>query len=243
MTIHSHGRGADADLLLPLSDVRDSFELEDVSANPTALAWAFDLVVQGYLSLSTQTLDPETVREEVCLDAYHRNGLVRTLVLTGLHPETGEREPLGTMRVTTGAAQAGAFELPPLETMQLMAPPQGWDAYDFAGFDAMRIAEGGRLAVSATCRTGKARDTGLSAMVLQALVAGTFRYAREQHGKTQLWGVLPYYVVERLKALGMTVLPAEGVACRADDNVQMFDRYDRYWRQSRPTFCKVLTNS
>ena len=242
MTMNSHSRGSDVDLLLPLNDVRESFELEDVSNNPASLAWAFDLVVQGYLSLSSQTLDPETVREEVCLDAYHRNGLVRTLVLTGLHPETGEREPLGTMRVTTGAALAGEFELPPLETMQLMAPPQGWDSYDFAGFDPMRVAEGGRLAVSATCRTGRSRDIGLSAMVLQALVTGTFRYACEHHGKTQLWGVLPYYVVERLEALGMTVIPADGVACRADANAQIFDRYDRYWRQSRPTFCKVLTN-
>ena len=242
MTMNSHSRGGDVDLLLALNDVRDSFELEDVSNKPASLAWAFDLVVQGYLSLSSQPLDPETVREEVCLDAYHRNGLVRTLVLTGLHPETGEREPLGTMRVTTGAAQAGEFELPPLETMQLMAPPQGWSTYDFAGFDPMRVAEGGRLAVSATCRTGRSREIGLSPMVLQALVTGTFRYAREHHGKTQLWGVLPYYVVERLEALGMTVIPDVGVVCRADANVQIFDRYDRYWRQSRPAFCRVLTD-
>ena len=241
MTSQSHGRSDDVGLLLPLSDVRQSFELEDVSNKPAMLAWAFDLVVQGYLSLSSHGLDPETVREEVCLDAYLRNGLVRTLVLTGLHPETGAREPLGTMRVTTGAARAREFELPPLETMQLMAPPQGWDTYNFAGFDPMLVAEGGRLAVSATCRTGKSRDTRLSAMVLEALVRGTFRYAREHHGKTQLWGVLPYYVVERIEALGMTVIPAVGVACRGGDAARVFDRYDRYWRQSRPAFCRVLT--
>ena len=75
MTMNSHSRGGDVDLLLALNDVRDSFQLEDVSNKPASLAWAFDLVVQGYLSLSSQPLDPETVREEVCLDAYHRNGL------------------------------------------------------------------------------------------------------------------------------------------------------------------------
>jgi hypothetical protein len=243
MTRDLRGQSGDLDLVLPLGEVSQSLVLEDVSSKPAALAWAFDLVVQGYLSLSSQTLDPQAVREEVCLDAYHRHGLVRTLVLTGLHPETGEREPLGTMRVTTGAAQAPLFGLPPLETMELMAPAQGWDAYDFAGFDPMLVAEGGRLAVSATCRTGRSRDIGLSALVLRALVTGVFQYAAAHHGKTQLWGVLPYYVIERLEALGMTVIPAVGVVYRSAGNAQMFDRYDRYWRHGRPTFCRVLTNS
>jgi len=232
----------DANLRLSLDQARQSFVLEDATENSRLLTWAFDLVVQGYLSLSSQVLDPEEVRQDVCDDAYHRGGVARTLVLTGCHPETGDREPLGTVRVTTGAPN-NDLGLPPLETMGLMAPPEGWQNFHFEGFDAARVAEGGRLAVSPTCRIGKSREIGLTPIVLKALVEGGFRYAAERYGKTQYWGVLPYYVIERFVALGFRVIPAPGVTCRLRENARIFSRYDRYWQQSRPIFCKVVLPS
>ena len=228
-----------SDLVLSLEQTRQSFVLEDVSDTPALLTWAFDLIVQGYLPLSTRTVAPEDVCRDVCDDDYHRCGMARTLVLTGCHPETGEREPLGTVRVTTGAPRDNPQGLPPLETMRLMAPPGGWDTFDFAGFAVDQVAEGGRLAVSPTCRIGRSRAIGLTPVVLRALVEGAFQFAAERYGKTQLWGVLPYYVIDRLEALGMHVLPAPDLRYRVEACAEVFARYDRYWRDGRPRFCRV----
>jgi hypothetical protein len=240
MMPESHAKRDNSEVLLSLLETSESFVLEDVTDNPRSLAWAFDLVVQGYLALSSQELDPGEVRQEVCYDVYHQNGLARTVVLTGRHPETGEREALATMRVTTATSRARALGLPPLESMELMAPAEGWENFHFAGFDADQVAEGGRLAVSPTCRMGRTRETGLTGLVLHALVHGAFELAAEHYGKTQLWGILPYYVVERFESIGMRVLPAHEVICRVKENDRMFKRYDRYWFRARPAFCKVI---
>ena len=228
------------DLVLSLAQTRESFELIDVTERPKELAWAFDLVVQGYLPLASRTLDPSEVRQDVCDDAYHRLGIARTLVLTGSHPETGDREPLGTIRVTMGSTATARLHLPPLEAMGLMVPSEGWEHFHFEGFEVDQIAEGGRTAVSPTCRIGKSREIGLAPVVLRALFEEAFRFAAERYGKTQYWGILPYYVIDRVEALGIGVIRAPDISYRMEENAGIFNKYDRYWLQSRPAFCKVV---
>jgi hypothetical protein len=230
-------------LVLSLDQTRQSFELIDATERPKELAWAFDLVVQGYLPLASRTLDPWDVRQDVCDDAYHRHGIARTLVLTGSHPETGERELLGTIRITMGSTATARLCLPPLEAMGLMAPSGGWENFHFEGFDVDQVAEGGRTAVSPTCRIGKSREIGLAPVVLRTLFEEAFRFAAQHYGKTQYWGILPYYVIERVEALGIHVIRAPEMSYRMEENADIFNKYDRYWLQSRPAFCKVVLPS
>jgi len=229
-----------AGLAISIEETVDSFVIEDVSDDAARLSWAFDLIVQGYLPLSSQTLDPWQVRDDVCDDAYHRHGLARTLVLTGRHPETGESEPLGTVRVTMGSAATKALGVPPLEAMGLMAPADGWENFHFEGFEIDQIAEGGRVAVSPTCRIGPSRALGLPAIVLRTLFERGFRFAVEHYGKTQYWGILPSYVIRRVEALGIRVIPAPAMAYRSEENGHILSKYDRYWLHSNPTFCRVI---
>src|SRR5262245_48468268 len=206
-----------------------SFLVEDVTHDPERLKWAFDLIVQGYLPLSSKPLTPWEVNEDVCNDHYHRHGIARTLVLTGCHPETGEREPMGTVRVTMGSTQTYDLGLPPLEAMNLMSPKDGWDSFRFEGFNVDQIAEGGRIAVSATCRLGISKDIGLPAIVLRALFEMGFRFAIENYGKSQYWGILPSYVIKRVESLGVRVIPAPGRSYRTREIAEMFQNYDVYW--------------
>src|SRR5262245_5274668 len=230
-------------LAISTAETVDSFVIEDVSDDAARLTWAFDLIVQGYLPLSSQTLDPWEVREDVCDDAYHRHGLARTLVLTGRHPETGEAEPLGTVRVTMGSKATTALGVPPLEAMGLMAPAGGWENFHFQGVEIDHIAEGGRVAVSPTCRIGPSRALGLPGIVLRTLFERGFRFAVEHYGKTQYWGILPSYVIKRVEALGIRVIPAPAMAYRSEEIGHILSKYDRYWLHSNPTFCRVIVPS
>jgi hypothetical protein len=217
-----------------------SFIVEDVTDNPERLRWAFDLIVQGYLPLSSKPLTPWEVSDDVCNDQYHRYGIARTLVLTGCHPETGDREPMGTVRVTMGSMHTYELGFPPLEAMNLMLPSEGWDQFRFEGFDVDQIVEGGRVAVSATCRIGISRDVGLPAIVLRALFEKGLRFAVENHRKSQYWGILPSYVIKRVESLGIRIIQAPKMSYKTNENAEMFEKYDRYWLQSNPVFCRVI---
>ncbi len=214
-----------SDLVLSIDEVRRTFTIEDVTNHPDRLNWAFDLIVQGYLPMSSQTLDPGEIREEVCDDSYHRHGFARTLVLTGRHPETGELEPLGTVRINVAPPAARDLGLHPMETMGLMVPRGGWERFAFEGFVLDQVAEGARLAVSPTCRIGRSREIGLASVVLRALVEEGFRFARERYNRSQYWGILPYYVRERFESLGVSTRPAPDMLFRADENPALFAKY------------------
>lgn len=224
---------------LALPEILKSFCLQDVTDDPANLSAAFDIVVDGYSRLSSRTLYPREVRETVCNDGYHRQGLSRTLLLTGWNPETLSVEPLGTCRITPGSADMPKFGLRPLEAMNLMTFPGGWANFYFEGFELNQVVEGGRTAVSLACRTGAGKEMGLSGCVLRALVEGGFQLAHK-YGRSQLWAILPSYMIRRLRAVGIKVIVAPQVVLQLQKQHQIFQDYDLYWKHSHPSFCKVL---
>jgi len=217
-----------------------SFLVEDVTDSPAQLGMAFDLVATGYAQLASTPLDPQAIREELCADSYHRHGLARTLLLTGENPNTGTVEPLGTLRIVLGSAHTTTFGIPPLEAMALLTPEAGWQDFTFAGFDVDQVVEGGRTAVAPACRTGLAKALGVHLCVLRTLYQEGFRRALHIYGKPQYWGILPSYVVTRVEALGITLIPTPRLTLNHQENEELFRKYDRYWLQSNPWFYKVL---
>jgi hypothetical protein len=220
--------------------VTESFSLQDVTDDPDGLAQAFDIIVEGYSALSSAMLSPLDVHEELCNDAYHRSGIARTLLLTGLNPQTARIEPLGTVRITLGSKRTAQLGIKPLEAMGLMAPGAGWGDFHFESFDVDQVVEGGRIAVAKAYRTGAAKRLGLVDLAVRVLVEGGFRIAADRFGKTQYWGILPHYVIARIRATGIGVIPAPGVSLQFSENSQLFQKYDRYWLKSNPCFCKVI---
>lgn len=220
----------------------DSILVEDVTDANEKLETAFDLLIAGYRALSSIEIDSQEIRTTVCCDPYHRYGLSRTLLLTALNPETCAIEPFGTMRITPASAATLRYALPPLEAMELMAPEEGWNCFRFDGFDVMKTVEGGRIAISASCRTPANRERQLPLLVLNRLIRVGFEIGTRDFGKTQYWGILPSYMIRRFEAAGIHVIPAPGVHLQPERH-ELFQRYDRYWLKSDPCFCKVIVNN
>jgi hypothetical protein len=223
-----------------LAQIENSFCLQDVTDDPVGLSAAFDIVVEGYSALSSRKPDPHHIRETVCYDQYHRCGAARTFLLTGEDPETAEVEALGTIRINLPSAGAEKLGLPPLEAMSLMTFPEGWENFRFECFDLNQVVEGARVAVRANCRTGTGKEIGLSRLVLRTLVEGAFSAASQTYGKSQLWGILPLYMVKRFESFGMRVILAPRVSLVFGENARLFQEYDGYWLRSNPSFCKVI---
>ena len=123
--------------------------------------------------------------------------------------------------------------------MALLTPEAGWQNFTFAGFDVDKVVEGGRTAVAPACRTGLAKDLRVPLRVLRTLYQEGF-LALHTYGKPQYWGILPSYVVTRVEALGITLIPTPRLTLNHQENEVLFRKYDRYWLQSKPSFYKVL---
>jgi hypothetical protein len=225
---------------LTLPEIQKTFCLEDVTDHPGKLSAAFDIVVAGYSGLSSRTLDPMEVRETVCTDDYHRQGMTRTLLLSGCNPETGNVESLGTLRINLGSCDTEKPGLRPLEAMSLLSCPGGWANFHFEGFEVDQVVEGGRTAVSLACRRGAGKEMGLTGCILRTLVEGGFRLAAERYGKSQMWAILPTYMITRFKAIGIRVIVAPQSLLRLQKWHPAFGFFDRYWKENNPAFCKML---
>ncbi len=217
-----------------------NLRLDDVTDNPEGVAAAFDVIAKGYATLSSRNISAKAVRDMLCNDSYHRCGLARTLLLTG-NLQQGRQEVLGTVRIIPGGGQPTEVGRAPLEAMELMAPEEGWHDFRFQDFDIDRVVEGGRIAISPGGRTPLCKRQGIPRAILRELVEGRFRLANERYRKTQYWGILPEYMVKKIGSVGIGVIPAPRVFCRAE-NASLFRAFDRYWLNSNPRFCKVIVS-
>src|SRR5271154_3550433 len=131
--------GSGSVLLRPISTdlkaVADSLTIRDVTDDNELFSEACNLIVEGYIGLSSNRLDPLQIRESICFDRYHRLGLARTLLVTGCNPNSGVVESLGTVRLTLPSRTVERNGLNQIEAMDLMTPLVGWPNFTFRAFD------------------------------------------------------------------------------------------------------------
>ena len=116
-------------------EVIQSVTVEDVTDDNEKLDIAFMIAASNYVKFSSRSLTILEVYTELCDDIYHKKGLTRTLLVTGISPLTGELAPLGTIRVVISPQHNASIDLPPLEAMSLVAPPEGWEFFSSGKFD------------------------------------------------------------------------------------------------------------
>lgn len=217
-----------SDLLSP--EIVESFCVEDVTEDEEKRHLAFCLVTDLYSRFSSKALDPEEVQGELCHDEYYHCGLARTIVLSGINPNSGngKLEMLATLRIVIGAEQAGNSMLP-LESMHLITPTNGWDNFTFEGFHPHRAVEFGRFAVSPNCKRGIARQVQFHLLVTKELSVGAYKIAVQNFAKDQVWAIMSPLVAKTVEASGLGLTQAPDVKLNYQQNRALFEKYDKYW--------------
>lgn len=217
-----------------------SFCLEDVTENEEKLQAAFRLVSDSYAKLSSSRVSANDVYEELCQDPYHRCGLARTIILTGIIPGASDdkTELLGTLRIVLGSSITSSH-LPPLEAMHLVTPKVGWENFDFEDFDPDKSIEYGRLAFNAACKRGLAKELKFHLLVLREITIGAYLLAIKQFAKTQAWGMATLLVAKSVMESGVKMRPAPDIELNYHQNKGLFEKYDRYWLKGSPGFYKI----
>lgn len=213
--------------LLPL-EIVESFRVEDVTEDEKKRQAAFCLVTDLYSRFSSKALDPEEVQRELCHDEYYHCGLARTIVLSGINPNSGNIELLATLRIVLGTEQASNSILP-LESMHLITPTTGWDSFTFEGFHPHRAVEFGRFAVSPICKRGIARQVQFHLLVTKELSVGAYRIAVQHFAKDQVWAIMSPLVAKTVEDSGLGLIQAPDVRLNYQQNQALFEKYDKYW--------------
>lgn len=221
-------------------DVRNSICIEDVTEDKEKLRAALYIVAESYSKLSSKTLDPEEVYKELCNDGYHSRGLSRTLLATGLNPNTDKIEKLGTVRFVLGSSHIENSNLQPLESMSLITPREGWEYFNFEGFDPMDAVELSRFVIVPNIRKGISKEIGLPIFLCRRFIDETKRISVDLHRKNQIWAIMPWYTVRIVKSGGVKLIPAPLVTLNYQGHSSLFKRYDKYWIHSDPWFYKFI---
>ena len=165
-------------------EIANSIHVIDVTNQLSDLQVAFAMVVDAYSKLSSQRLLLQEVLAELCFDIYHNNNRTRTLLATGINPNTGNVEPIGTIRMVLGANSNIDEEIHPLEVMSLITPPEGWDHFTFEDFNPNLSAEFGRFVVAPAYRSSEARSKGYTFILCKAIFS-KFVEVATQYNKNQ----------------------------------------------------------
>lgn len=217
-----------SDLLPP--EIVESFRVEDVTEDEEKRHTAFCLVTDLYSRFSSKTLDPEEIQRELCHDEYYLCGLARTIVLTGINPNSGNGniEMLATLRMVLGTERAGNSMLP-LESMHLITPTDGWDNFTFEGFHPHGAVEFGRFAVSSHCKRGIARQYQFHLLVTKELSVGAYKIAVQHFAKDQVWAIMSPLVAKTVEDSGLRLIQVPGIKLNYQQNRTLFEKYDKYW--------------
>jgi hypothetical protein len=224
---------------IPQADLLETFYIEDVTEDEEKLRVAFQMISNAYSRFSSASIDSNEVYQDLCADIYHRTGRARTVLLTGYNPDKGQREALGTVRYIVGSHMQNNSEIPPFEAMELMSPSGGWEQFTFAGFNLGKSIEFGRLSISPECRNRTAEIKDLHLLVMRQLLIGSFQLAAKRYGISQVWCIMPSYVVRALAKAGIRSIPAPNFQINHRENAHLFQKYDRYWIHSTPCFYKL----
>lgn len=224
--------------LLTGRNIRDSIWVEDVTENREKLHEARILVAQNYSRLSSQELTERFVYDDLCCDEYHHRGLSRTFLASGINPDTGIREALGTVRTVLGSKWTPTSDLEPLEIMSLVRPHEGWENFGFEGFRATEAVELSRFTISPQCRGKAAEATGLTQLLTRRLFEAARRSALPT-GARQCWSIMPTYVVRAVQAASIELAQSPSVSLNYARHETIFLRYDRYWLKCSPQLFRM----
>ncbi len=225
-------------------EIVDSICVIDVTNQLSDLQVAFAMVVDSYSKLSSQPLMFQEVLTELCFDMYHNNNRTRTLLATGINPDTGNIEPIGTIRMVLGRMVLGADSnidegIHPLELMSLITPPEGWNNFTFEAFNPHLSAEFGRFVVAPAYRSLEARSKGYTFSLCKSIFS-KFVEVATQYNKNQFWALMPANVLGLLKLINIGVIPVPELNFNSEHHSELFNRYDKYWQHSKPWFYKFV---
>jgi hypothetical protein len=227
---------------LTYDEIANSIRVTDVTDQCTDLQVAFDMVVYSYSKLSSRFIAPQEVLSELCFDRYHNNNRTRTLLATGINPDTGCVEPIGTIRMVLGAAPNFDDGIHSLEVMSLITPPHGWNNFIFEDFDPSISVEFGRFVIEPAYRSLEAKTKGYTSVLCKAIFQ-KFVEVAAQYNKTQFWALMPANVLNLVKIINITVIPVPGLHFNTESHSDLFNKYDRYWQHSNPWFYKFMLES
>jgi hypothetical protein len=219
--------------------IANSIRVIDVTDQLLNLHVAFDMVVCNYAKLSSHPILPQEVLSELCFDIYHKNNRTRTLLATGIHPDSGHIEPIGTIRMVLGTDSHGDDGIHPLEVMSLITPPEGWQHFSFEGFNPNTSVEFGRFVIEPAYRSSEARSKGYTAVLCKAIFQKFVAVAAHYH-KTQFWALMPSNVLKLVELINITAMPIPQLSLNTEDHSDLFMKYDKYWQQSNPWFYKFI---
>lgn len=220
-------------------EVIHSVTVEDVTDDNEKLDLAFMIAASNYIKFSSRSLTIQDVYTELCDDIYHKKGLARTLLVTGISPLTGDLAPLGTMRVVVSSCQRASIDIPPLEAMSLGTPLEGWEFFLHGKFDPFKSAEFGRFALTPECKNEYSRETNLPAVITSRVVAKAKYISATVYDKTQFWAIMPPLVVKLVIAAGLNLLTTSELILNHQQHGELFRKYDRYWMNANPKLYEI----
>lgn len=226
-------------LNITYEEIANSVRVIDVTEQPADLEVAFAMVADGYSKLSSRSLRLQEVLAELCFDTYHNTHRTRTLLATGINPNTRNVEPIGTIRMVLGANSNINEGIPSLEVMSLVTPAEGWDNFTFEGFNPNRSAEFGRFVVVPAYRSLEARSKGYTFILCKSIFS-KFVEVATQYNKNQFWALMPPNVLGLVKLINISAIPVPELNFNTENHSALFSKYDKYWQHSRPWFYKFM---
>jgi hypothetical protein len=219
-------------------DLAATFAVDDVTDDHHMLQVALRMVATRYARLSSQPVSVQQAQWEITQNVYYTRTSTRTLVLTGCNPCTEKFEPLATLRVVIGT-RAHA-QCAPLEAMDLLTPDGGWDNFTFADFNVELAIELGRFAIMPHLGQNHQQDVWLNTHITFKLVEAAYHIGVHRYQKSQLWAIMPRYVVRLTEAAGIKTLAAPGITLNREKQAALFKKLDRYWMHSKPGFYRLF---
>ena len=220
-------------------EITNSICVIDVTNQLPDLQVAFAMVADGYAKLSSHSLPLQEVLAELCFDTYHNTHRTRTLLATGINPNTGNVEPIGTIRMVLGTNSKIDQGIPPLEVMSLITPAEGWDNFTFGNFNPNLSTEFGRFVVVPAYRSLEARRKGYTFILCKSIFS-KFVEVAAQYNKNQFWALMPANVLSLLELINISAIPVPELNFNSDSCSDLFNKYDKYWQHSKPWFYKVV---
>jgi hypothetical protein len=219
--------------------------VEDVTEQPDKLSQAFKMVAEGYSRLSSHKLSYDEVYSDLCqIGIYNNANFSRTLLLTGYNPYNRKVEPLGTARLLLAIPESLRSYLPPLESMDLVNPVEGWNNFNYGNFNPEISFEIGRLAVTHSVRSRFiSQKVKVSSIIAQKLFITAAKIAKSKYNKYQSWGIMTDYICDLLSCNSIEIRSIDRTLLNREKHEVLFQKYDKYWFRKKPQLYNLIFKS